>query len=427
MSKFTSLLFVLLVGTICSMTNKSKLSPFEENLLPQHSIMKRLNNIFVQLRDITDSSSNVKTYNAFTQVIQGLIDDLNRDTKKHFEVLDQMTKKCTAEDEFRDKEVADAKIASDNASSSRRVCQEHLDKAKSLLAEAENLLAAEQQKKKERTEIRAQEHAIYLKEKEQYDAAIGFLKEFIKMVAEKFGGNNPAPAFIQFSEDLLRHSSKIGNVGAAVPVLIMMSQYVSASNGDYSNWNGSDASKTLVEKLTNLLTVMENDLEKIINLENKRQADFDAFLIKVNQNIADLEANIKNLEAQIKSNTECVVRETAIIKEAAGKTARNTDLKEKAIKMCAKFVEEVKEAQKARRTEVAVVREILNLMNVRFGKVPKRMVDYLDSVENGFAEYENKTKLIAYKIYKYMALNEDKLGKDITSDKVAYVENKKFF
>merc|ERR1712032_1178491 len=149
----TSLLFVLLVGTICSMTTKSKLSPFEENLLPEHSIMKRLNNIFVQLKDITDSSSNVKTYNAFTQVIQGLIDDL---------------KKYTAEDEFRDKEVADAKKAIHNAGASRKVCQEHLNKAKTLLAEAKNLLAAEIQKKKERTEIRAKEHAIFVNEKEQY-------------------------------------------------------------------------------------------------------------------------------------------------------------------------------------------------------------------------------------------------------------------
>merc|ERR1712151_1152351 len=158
-------LFVLLVGTICSMTTKSKLSPFEENLLPEHSIMKRLNNIFVQLKDITDSSSNVKTYNAFTMVIQGLIDDLNKDTKKHFEVLEQMTKKCTAEDEFRDKEVADAKTAIHNAGASRKVCQEHLNKAKTLLAEAKNLLAAEIQKKKERTEIRAKEHAIFVNEK----------------------------------------------------------------------------------------------------------------------------------------------------------------------------------------------------------------------------------------------------------------------
>merc|ERR1712032_1243782 len=123
-----------------------------------------------------------------------------------------------------------------------------------------------------------------------------------------------------FSEGLLRKTSKIGKVEAAVPVLIMMSQYVAEAKGNYSNWSGSDASKTLVTKLN-------------------------AFLIKVNKNIDDLRANIKQLLAQIKSNSECVARETAIIKEAAAKTARNSDLKEKAIKMCAKFVEEVKEAQ----------------------------------------------------------------------------------
>merc|ERR1712160_24746 len=410
MSKIATLLFVLLVGTICSMTTKSKLSPFEENLLPQHSIMKRLNNIFVQLKDITDSASTVKTYAAFTSIIQGLIDDLNKDTKKHYEVLEQMTNKCTAEDEFRDKEVANAKLAITNASASRKVCAEHLSKAKTLLAEAKNLLEAEEQKKKDRTEIREKEHAIFVKEKEQYDSAIGFMKEFIQM-----------------SEGLLRKTSKLGNVEATVPVLIMMSQYVSAAKGDFNNWSGSDASKTLTAKLVALNAVMEADLEKIVALENKRQADFAAFLLKVNKNIEDLKANIKTLVAQIKSNSECVARETLIIKEAAAKTGRNQDLKEKAIKMCAKFVEEVKVAQNARRTEIAVIRQILNLMNVRFGKVPKRMTDYLNSVEAGFAEYENKTKLIAFKIYKYLALNENAMGKDITADTQACVDNKKFF
>merc|ERR1711957_796525 len=144
-------------------------------LLPQHSIMKRLNNIFVQLKDITDSSSTVKTYNAFTQIIQGLIDDLTKETKK-----------CTDEDEFRDTEVANAKLAITNASASRKVCQQHLSKAKILLAEAKNLLEAEEQKKKDRTEIREKEHAIFVKEKEQYDPAVAFMKEFIQMVADKF-------------------------------------------------------------------------------------------------------------------------------------------------------------------------------------------------------------------------------------------------
>jgi chromosome segregation ATPase len=408
------------------MTTKSKLSPFEESLLPQHSIMKRLNNIFVQLRDINDSTSNVKTYAAFTQVIQSLIDDLQRDTKKHYEVLEQMTNKCTAEDEFRDKEVKDARTAVSNATASRKVCQEHLDKALALLEQAQNLLAAEEQKKKERTEIREREHNIFLSEKAQYDQAIQFLREFIQMVADKFSGNAAAPSFIQFSEELLRHTSKLGKVEATVPVLIMMSQYVAAQAGNYENWSGSDASKTLTEKLNGLLATIESDLEKIVDLENKRQADFDAFLIKVNKNIEELKASIAQLRGQIKSNRECVARETAVINEANNKITRNSDLKEKAIKMCAKFVEEVKEAQNARRIEIGVVSQILNLMKVRFGKVPERMVNYLASVENGFAEYENKTKLIAYKVYKYMALNENALGKDITADTQAYVDNKKF-
>jgi len=407
------------------MTTKNKLSPFEQNLLPQHSIMKRLNNIFVQLKDISDETSNVKTYNAFVDVIQGLIDDLDRDTKKHYEVLEEMTAKCTAEDEFREKEVADANQAISNAESSRNTCQAHLDKANALLVEAQNLLAAEEQKKKERTEIREREHAQFVNEKEQYDAAIGFMGEFTRKVAEKFGETTPVE-FIQFSENLLRHSSKIGQVAASLPVLVMLSQYVSAQAGTYSDWNGADASATLVEKLNYLTEVMQKDLDAIVALENQRQADFDAFLIKVNQNIEDLNGTIATLEAQIKSNEECVARETAIITEASAKSERNADLKNKAIQMCAKFVEEVEEAQAARRTEVEVVKEILELMRVRFGKVPQRMTDYLDSVENGFAAYENKTKLIAYKVYKYMALNENALAKDITEDKQAYVENQKF-
>merc|ERR1711988_950388 len=171
---------------------------------------------------------------------------------------------------------------------------------------------------------------------------------------------------------------------------------------------------------------MVADLTKITNIENQRQADFNAFLIKVNKNIADLKENIERLDGQIQSNTECIARETDIINEATAKSNRNEDLKQKAIKMCAKFVEEVQEAQNARRIEVGVVRQILGLMKVRFGQVPERLTEYLDSVENGFAEYENKTKLIAYKVYKYMALNENELGKDITADKQAYVDNKKF-
>merc|ERR1711941_113808 len=112
---------------------------------------------------------------------------------------------------------------------------------------------------------------------------------------------------------------------------------------------------------------MTADLAKITAVEQKRQADFEAFLIKVNRNIADLKENIERLDGQIQSNTECVARETDIINEANAKSTRNADLKEKAIKMCAKFVQEVQQAQEARRIEVGVVRQILALMKLRFG------------------------------------------------------------
>jgi len=406
------------------MTTKNKLSPFEENLLPQHSMMKRLNNIFVELKGIDNMKTNVKTFTAFVQVIEGLITDLQADSKKHAEILEEMTNKCTAEDEFREKEVADARKAISNASASKKLCEEHLAKAVQLKQEAENLLAAEEQKKKERTEIRAREHKEYLDTKAQYDQAIAFMNDFIKLVAEKF----PAPeSFIEFSEGLLRHTSKMGKVDATLPVLVMMSQFVAEKAGKYTSFNGAAGAATLTEKLNVLLNTMVKDLAAITKTEQERQAAFEAFLIKVNKNITDLKANIKRLEGQIQSNTECIARENAIMKEAGLKAGRNADLKEKAIKMCAKFVEEVQKAQEARRIEIGVVQQILTLMEARFGKVPKRLMDYLASVENGFAEYENKTKLIAYKVYKYMALKENALGKDITEDKTEYVENRKFF
>merc|ERR1711976_993677 len=207
----------------------------------------------------------------------------------------------------------------------------------------------------------------------------------------------------------------------------MMSQFVAQKAGNYQEFNGAAGAATLTDKLNVLLNTMVKDLAAITKTELERAAAFKVFLVKVNKNIAQLKANIKRLEAQIQSNTECIARENAVIKEAAAKSSRNADLKQKAIDMCAKFVKEVEKAQEARRIEIGVVKQILTLMEARFGQVPQRLTDYLASVENGFAEYENKTKLIAYKVYKYMALKENALGKDITENKKEYVDNAKFF
>lgn len=424
--KFTALVTILLIGSCVSLSSKNKLSPFEAGLIPENSIMKRLNNIFIQLRNIDDSTSNVKTFNQFVEVIKGLFDDLDRDQKKHEQVLEQMNGQCAEEKTFRDKEVADAEKAVNDATGSRKVCQDKLDNAEKLKKETENLLADERTKKEQRTQIRAAENKIYLSERAQYEEAIKFLREFNELVRTKLNPTNAQTSFIQFSESLLRHTAGLKRLDAAVPVLVMLAQYTAGQSGNYQAAFSSDAAKTLQDKLKELLATLEADLNRIIEVENQRVADFAAFLVAVNKNIADLEASIEDLKKQIKSMTECVARESAVISEASSKQARNTDLRAKALAMCTQFAKEVMEATKARRTEMAVIEEILTLLKVRFGKIPQNLVDYMESIKLRFAEYENKTKFIVVQYYERAALVEDAHGKDIVADTKTYADNKKF-
>jgi len=388
--------------------------------------MKRLNNIFVQLRSIDDSTSNVKTFDQFVKVIQGLFEDLDRDQQKHEAVLVEMNRQCAEEEKFRTQEVSDAKKAFNDAESSKKVCQAKFDTATQLKKESENLLQDEKTKKEQRTQIREQEHKIFVSTKAQYDEAIAFLKEFIVLVKSKLNQGTTQTAFIQFSENLLRHTAGLKRLDAAVPVLVMLAQYTSAQAGNYQEFNGTQAAATLQEKLDSLLKTLEVDLSKIIETENQRVADFNAFLVAVNKNIEDLEKSIEDLKSQLKSMGECIARESAIIADALAKESRNSDLRTKASNMCIQFAKEVMEATRARKTEMGVIEEILALLKIRFGKIPQSLTSYMESIKVKFADYENRTKFIIVKYYERAALVEDVLGKDIVADKVSYADNKKF-
>jgi len=409
-----------------TLSSKNKLSPYESRLLPENSIMMRLNNIFIQLKNIDDSTSNVKTLNQFVEVIKGLFDDLDRDQKKHEEVLEQMNKQCSDEKSFRDLEVKDAEKAVNEATSSKKVCDEKLITAQKLKSETENLLNDEVAKKEQRTQIRATEQKIYASERTQYEEAITFLREFNILVATKLNQGNTQASFVQFSENLLRHTAGLKRLDAAVPVLVMLAQYTSAAAGEYKQFNGSDAAKNLQEKLDSLLKTLEEDLNKIIEIENQRVRGFTEFLVAVNKNIAALQASIEDLKQQIKNMQECVARESAVIAEASSKQSRNADLRDKALNMCIEFAKEVMAATKARKMEMNVIEEIIQLLKVRFGNIPQNLISYMESIKIRFAEYENTTKFIIVKYFERAALVENTLGKDIVADTKSYSENKKF-
>jgi hypothetical protein len=69
--------------------------------------------------------------------------DLLADQKRHSEILNEMTEKCTAEGKFRAAEVSDADKAINAAAAEKRVCQTKLDNAEKLKKESENLLQDE--------------------------------------------------------------------------------------------------------------------------------------------------------------------------------------------------------------------------------------------------------------------------------------------
>ena len=94
--------------------------------------------------------------------------------------------------------------------------------------------------------------------------------------------------------------------------------------------------------------------------------------------------------------------------------------------MCREFAQEAESAMRARENEIKVVKQIIDLLRVRFGALPANLTKYLASIEAEFKEYKNKTKLIAYTIYQKAHIDENVLGKDIAANANVYKTNKKF-
>ena len=427
MQKFSALLFFLFIGTIMSLSSKSTLSPIEMNLLPQNSIMKRLNDVFLEIK-AAPVNVTVKTFDAFVMVIMKLLSDLQQQNVEHAKILGVMQVKCGEESSFRSKEISDSNLSIKNAEASQNVCQAKLNKARTLRKTTKSLLADEQSKKKERTQIREKERLHFVSEKRQYDESIAFLASFITVVNKRFKeGGILSTSFVEFSEQLLRHVSGLSRLELALPVLIEMTQLSNPPAASvYSSAPDSKGAASLVEKLRNLLLTLQNDLQVIVNIETERVRDFNAFIVKVNQNIATLIVSLAKLKQQVAVTKACVEREKLIVQTALKKRERNASLAKKAENMCREFAQEAESAMRARENEIKVVKQIIDLLRVRFGALPANLTKYLASIEAEFKEYKNKTKLIAYTIYQKAHIDENVLGKDIAANANVYKTNKKF-
>jgi chromosome segregation ATPase len=396
-----------------------KFNALDASLLPSNSMKSTLNSILAEV-ETTDSPKTIKQ---FLDTIKGMMSKLLGEQAEHEKVSEKMMKQCKEEDEFRSNEIAEAKDASDRATNAKAKCQQSLDETQKGLPDLEGALETYEAELKRVTEQRANEKKAYEQRKNDYEAALNFLEDFMGELNTNMAGFS-AFSFAQKATVVLKHASKLGVMQHAVPVLVSLaSQQVPTEHNVYDSAKNQDLGDKLKAAVQSLIDRIQADWQKN---EDDEAAAVAAFLVlkgKLDNAIAALKENIKQAKKQISEMKKCVEEEGAILGKAQAKLARNSNLKKSAQSMCGTFAKEFIEATNARKEEVETIKEILKIIEKRFGEIPGDLKKYLTSVENGFKEYENSTKFKEFVAYQQIQHENNEEGEELTKEENRVTEN----
>lgn len=416
MQKTTSVFFALLLclSCVCSM----RLNPIDASMLPSNSIRAQLANILIEVQQ----DQTPKTIQKFLENIRDMMTKLQAEQKKHQEISDQMMKQCTEEEEFRKKEVADATDALNRANGARTKCDNSLKAAEKDLPELESAHKTYVDELDRATKNREQEHEHYLQRKKDYEEAIAFLTDFIEYVKANLK-DFKAFSFVEKSQVLLRHATKLGLLQTAVPVLVALASSQAAptseipAHNNYEYVKNEDVAQKLKDSLDTLLNRIQADWKDNEETEIKAVQAFEALKAQLTAAINTLAANIEKTKQQITDMNKCITDEDAVIATASKKLERNATLKDSASKMCNQFAAEFIHATQSRTEEIQTINEILAIIEKRFGTLPKDIVDYLHTVENGWVAYQNSTEFKKFVDYQQAHQEVNAAGADLVSDK----------
>lgn len=395
MQKFSA---IFLATLLClNVISTLRLSPIDASLLPSNSIRAQLTSMLVQVQ----MTQTPKTIQAFLEQIRGMMDKLVAEQKSHQEISDKMVAQCNSEDDFRKNEVNTAQTALDAGNAARTQCDNSLKASQKDLPELTSAKSTYESELKKASEQRDAENKSFLQRKQEYEDAIAFLKDFIAYVSNKLGSTLNALSFVQKSETLLRHATKLGLLREAVPVLIALAshQEVPTTQSNYGPTANNDVAGKLKSTLNDLLNRLNNDWTTLQNTEQAAATAFSTLSSSLTTSISTLGTNIDKLNTQIQNMTKCVNDEDVVINTAQGKLTRNQGLKDSAVKMCAQFAKQFVEATNSRVDEIKTITEILVLIEKRFGAIPEALKEYLKSVENGWVQYQNSSQFKAFVQY----------------------------
>lgn len=296
----------------------------------------------------------------------------------------------------------------------------------SLHAAHENLPALVKAKKDyeddlaKKTAERNRQHALYVQRAKDWREAIDFLSEFIKIVNEKLG--KYPTSFAELGERLLKHTSKLGLVVEAVPVLIAMTQSPAEGAVDLPRTANNYAYQAQGKTVGNLKTQLANLRNKLVTDSKQNDLDeekavklFNALKARLDALIGKLASDIARTKKQIADMKQCIATEQAVITSATNKLSRNKQLAAAASHTCQDFAQEFVKATKNRLEEIKTVRTIIDIVKKRFKELPADLVKYLEEVKDHFKVYVNSTQFKAYEQYVEKHVADNAHGKALAS------------
>jgi hypothetical protein len=400
MIKIISALFLI---SFLTMNSCLEISPMDNNLIPNKSSRAQLVEIMVEVQ----TEENPNTIGGFVGQLTAMLHKLVAAQNKHRHIHAKMMKQCIGEDKFRAKEIAAAKKALAASLAARTRCAASLKAAIKALPGLVSAHKTYSTELRRATIERRLENKRYIKRRDEFTEALAMLADFISYVHKKMGKTYKAWAFAELSENVLRHTAKLGVMVDAVPVLVTMAS-AKASNYKYV------ANQGLGSRLKKALDTLNNRLIADNKKNNVDEANalrvYLAYATKLRKMIKTLAKNIARVKKQIIDMTRCVDEETLIMASAAKKNARNSKLRNNARKMCQAFNNEFIEATYNRLDEIKTMGEILKIVAKRFKSLPKDLVSYLEKTKDGWIKYTNSTKFKKFKEYKRKVYAVNKRG-----------------
>jgi hypothetical protein len=375
-----------------------KLSPIEASLLPDKSIKTQLTQILMKVQQ----EDQPKTISKFLQQVKDILTRLQAEQDEHKRISDKMLAQCLEEEEFRSKELNDAQDALKRATKSREDHEASLEASKKDLPELELARTNYAEELERIIKQRADDHQRYVERQRNYAEGIALFADFIPYVESNL--KLDSATLVQKSEIILKHASKMGRLTDAVPVLVALAQNKFGAEGENKAYSAT-RDKVLGQKLHEALKTLNAKIiaDNQLNETNEEQGvvAFNLQKNKIEEALNTLDGHINATKSHIDAMTLAIKDEDEIIVKAGSKASRNQELKDSADKMCNDFATEFTVATKNREEEIQTIREIVIIIEKRFGKIPNDLHVYLESVENGWKEYINSTDFHKYVDYEH--------------------------